>query len=127
MKITQKRLSSVTDGMLVKFNSSNLLEPYDGTGTAQGIASNCRVVAVQPDPDQPPTDVLVCELVIDGACQALLSGSAPSTGGLIYADGSRISVTASGSPIGRLLPRGWSEATGYGDGDLVTIYISGVN
>lgn len=112
MKITQKRLSSVTNGMLVKFNSSNLLEPYDGTGTAQGIASNCRVVAVQPDPDQPPTDELVCELVIEGAADILIDGPVSSQGATFGASSTAGKLTIGATPtLGRVLPQAWSDTT----------------
>lgn len=112
MKITQKRISSVTDGMLVRFNSSNLLEPYDGTGTAQGIASNCREVAIQPDPDQPPANELVCELVIDGAADILIDGAVSSQGATFGASTTAGYLSVGATPtIGHVLPQAWSDTS----------------
>lgn len=126
IKVTLKRDAAVNDGALVQVNASNIAEPLSG-GELVGVAENCRAIQIQETEGSPVETINVCEVVIDGSCQALLSGSAPATGGVIYASGSRVSITASGSPIGRLLPRGWSDTSGYNDGDLVTIFICGVH
>ena len=112
MRITQKRLPSVSEGMLVKFNSSNILEPYDGSGTAQGIASNCRTVQIQDDPDQPAVDVLVCELVIDGAVNVLIDGAVSSQGASFGASSTAGQLAVGATPtLGRVLPQPWSNTT----------------
>jgi len=112
MRITQKRLSSVSNGMLVKFNASNILEPYDGSGTAQGIASNCRTVQIQDDPDQPAVDVLVCELVIDGVVDVLVDGAVSSQGASFGASSTAGKLTIGATPtLGRVLPQAWSDTT----------------
>lgn len=126
IKVTLKRDAGVTDGSLIQVSSANIAEPLSG-GELVGIAEGCRSIQVQESPESPVETINVCEVVIDGSCQALLSGSAPAIGGVIYASGSRVSITASGSPIGRLLPRGWSDTSGYNDGDLVTVLICGVH
>ena len=112
MRITQKRLSSVSEGMLVKFNASNILIPYDGLGTAQGIASNCRTMQIQDDPEQPAVDVLVCELVIDGAVNILIDSAVPSQGASFGASSTSGKLTLGASPtLGRVLPQAWSDTT----------------
>ena len=112
MKITQKRLSSVTNGMLVQFNSTNLLEPYDGTSTAQGIASKCREVAIQPDPDQPAINELVCELVVDGAAEILIDGPVSSQGATFGASTTAGYLSVGVTPaIGHVLPQAWSDTS----------------
>ena len=125
MKVTLHRTSEVTNGSLVQINNSNVAEPLAG-GALSGVATNCRTVEIQETPESPVETVAVCEVVLEGACQALLSGSAPAEGGYIYADGARVSLTASGQRIGRLIPRGWSSVTPYVDGELVTCFICGV-
>jgi len=98
--------------MLVKFNSSNTLEPYDGSGTAQGIASNCRTVQIQDDPDQPAVDVLVCELVIDGAVNVLIDGAVSSQGASFGASSTAGQLAVGATPtLGRVLPQPWSNTT----------------
>lgn len=98
--------------MLVKFNASNILEPYDGTGTAQGIASNCRTEQIQDDPNQPAVDVLVCELVIDGVVDVLIDGVVSSQGASFGASSLAGKLAVGGAPaLGRVLPRAWSDTT----------------
>ena len=112
MRITQKRNISVTNGMLVKFNGSNILEPYDGSGTAQGIAVNCRTVQIQDDPDQPAVDVLACELVMDGVVEVLIDGGVSSQGASFGASATAGQLTVGATPtLGRVLPQAWSDPT----------------
>jgi hypothetical protein len=112
MKITEKRLSSVVEGMLVKFGADNVLEPFDGSGSVAGVANNCRVVVIQPDPDQPGTDVAVCELVVDGACQVLVD-SACSSQGAHFGPSTTAGQAALGATpmIGFIQPQSWSNTT----------------
>ena len=126
MKVTLHRTNAVSDGALVQISNTNVAEPFSG-GVLGGVATNCRTVEMQDTPESPVETVVVCEVVIDGACQATLSGSAPAEGGYLYADGARVSLTVSGERIGRLLPRGWSDLTPYSDGELVTCLICGVS
>jgi hypothetical protein len=126
MKVTLKRVTTVTNGQLVQLNSSNIAEPLN-TGSILGVAENCRQIQVQEKHDSPVETFNICEVVIDGACQAILSGTAPATGGFIYAAGSNVSITASGEKIGRLIPRGWSESSSFSDGETVTVFICGVS
>ena len=125
MKVTLKRVAGLSNGQLVQLNASNVAEPLS-SGNLLGVAENCRTVDVQEKPESPIETLDVCEVVIDGACQAILSGSAPAVGGLIYASGSSVTITASGEKIGRLIPRGWSDKTAVRDGESVNIFIWGV-
>jgi len=112
MKITQKRSSSVVEGMLVKFGTSNIVEPYDGTGEPAGIAQNCRVVQIQNDPDQPAESVDVCELVIEGFCNVLIDSAASSQGADFGASTTAGSLTVGSTPVlGHVLPQPWSDTT----------------
>lgn len=126
MKVTLKRNASLTNGQLVETNSLNIANTLS-SGELLGISENCRTVNIQETPESPIETVDVCEVVIDGACQAILSGSAPAIGGLIYRSGHRVSTTVNGSPIGRLIPRGWSDTTNFTDGETVTVFICGVS
>jgi len=126
MKVTLKRVAGLSNGQLVQLNASNVAEPLS-SGNLLGVAENCRTVDVQETPESPIETLDVCEVVIDGACQAILSGSAPAVGGHIYASGDRVTITASGEKIGRLIPRGWSDTTAFTDGESVTIFICGVS
>lgn len=126
MKVTLKRVADLSDGQLVQLNELNIAEPLS-SGTILGVAENCRTISGQETPESPVETFDVCEVVIDGACQAILSGSAPATGGLIYASGASVTITASNEKIGRLLPRGWSDTAAFMDGELVTIFICGVS
>ena len=125
MKVTLKRIATLTDGALVQLNTSNIAEPLN-SGDLLGVAVNCRSIDIQQTPEAPLETINICEVVVDGACQATLSGPAPATGGLIYADGARVSTTPNGEVIGRLIPRGWSETDAFVDGESVTIFICGV-
>ncbi len=115
MKITQIRSGNVTDGMIVKFNSENKLEAFNNVGEVAGIATNCREVQIQNDPEQPAITELVCELVIDGPCDILLDSVSSSQGTSFGASTSKAGYGAIGvSPkIGQTAPRGWSDTTEY--------------
>ena len=126
MKVTLKRVASLANGQLVQLNASNVAEPLS-SGSLLGVAENCRSITQQETPESPVETFDVCEVVIDGACQAILLGSAPATGGLIYASGTSVTLTASGEKIGRLLPRGWSDTAEFTDGESVTVFICGVS
>lgn len=113
MKITQKRLNTVIEGMLVKFGVQNILEPYDNIGDVAGVALNCREQSIQiPDTEETET-VLICELVIDGACNVLMSSPVPSLGGSFGA-GAQGTATLGVTPsLGVILPRSWSDTSEY--------------
>ena len=112
MKITQKRSTSVSDGLLVKFGADNILEPYDGVGSVAGVAINCRVVVIQNDPDQPGVNVDVCELVVDGACQVLVDSACSSQGAHFGPSTTAGQATLGATPmIGFILPQPWSDTT----------------
>ncbi|WP_348660972.1 hypothetical protein [uncultured Idiomarina sp.] len=125
MRITQVRLNSVSDGMIVKFNSENKLEAYDNVGDVAGIATNCREVQIQNDPEQPAIKELVCELVIDGLCDILLDSVSSSQGVSFGASTSRPGhAVVNGLPnLGKTAPRPWSNITEYSAG-LVPALIS---
>ena len=125
MRILLKRTSAVINGELVQMGSNNIVEPRT-TGTPLGVASHCRSVQIQNSPDDPVETYDVCDVTIDGDCQALLSGSASSAGGALYATSAgRLSVTVSGDVVARLAPRAMSDTTDYADGDLVNIVMCG--
>ena len=115
MKITQIRLENVTNGMIVKFNSENKLEAFDNVGAVAGIATNCREVLVQNDPDQTATTEFVCELVIAGPCDVLLDSVSSSQGTSFGASTSKAGYASiNASPkIGQTSPRSWSDTTEY--------------
>ena len=115
MKITQIRLGSVINGMIVKFNSENKLEPFDNAGNVAGVAINCREVLIQDDPEQPAVTKLVCELVIDGLCDVLLDSVSSSQGVSFGASTSAAGYASMNvSPkIGQTAPRSWSDTTEY--------------
>ena len=115
MRITQLRSSAVKNGMIVKFNAENKLEPYDNAGTVAGIATNCREVAIQNDPEQPPANELVCELVISGPCDVLIDSASPSQGASFGASLTTVGSGAIGAEVklGQTAPRGWSDTTEY--------------
>ena len=115
MKITQIRVNSVSEGMIVKFNAQNKLEPYDNSGQVAGVAVNCREVLIQNDPQQPAVNELVCELVIAGPCDVLLDSVSPSQG--VSFGASTVAPgygTINGTPkLGKIAPRSWSDVTEY--------------
>ena len=119
------RSSDLQNGQLVQLNTSNIVEALT-SGDLLGVAENCRTINQQDTPESPIQTLEICEVVIDGPCQATLSGSAPAAGGMIYASGDKISITPNGDRIGRIIPRGWSDLTAFADGESVTILINGV-
>lgn len=123
MKVLMKRTSAVADGAVVELGSSNIVQPRS-TGAVLGVASACREITVQDTPNDPVEILLLCEVTIHGDTQAMLSGTAPSGGGALYAtnDG-KVTTTATGSIIGVLCPKALSETTDYVDG-LVDVVLT---
>ena len=112
MKVTQKRMSTVIDGMLVSFISNNVLAPYDGSGTPAGIAQKCRELIVQNDPEQPAETIAVCELVLAGSCELLVDSEISSLGGEVGASATAGYLTSGATPtLARVTPRAWSDIT----------------
>ena len=110
--VTQKRMNTVIDGMLVKFGANNILTPYDGSGTPAGIAQNCRGLIVQNDPEQPAETIEICELVIDGACSILIDSEISSLGGEVGASTTSGYLTSGATPsLARVIPRAWSDTS----------------
>lgn len=125
MKVVLKRTSAVQDGELVQMGANNVVESRT-TGAPLGIALNCRTIQVQNSPDDPIETYDVCDVAIDGDCRALLSGSASSAGGALYATSSgRLSATVSGDVVARLAPRAMSDTTDYAEGEMVNVIICG--
>ena len=123
MKVLMKRVSAVFDGAVVQLGASNIVEPRS-TEVVLGVASGCREITIQNNPDDPIETLLVCQVTIYSDAQAMLSGSASSAGGAIYAtaDG-RVTTTVSGSTIGTLCPKALSDTINYSDGDLVNVVL----
>ena len=119
-----KRTSAVNDGAVVQLGASNVVEPRVA-GAVLGVALGCRVVEVQNNPDDPVETLLLCEVAMHCDAQATISGSAPASGGAIYAtEDGRVSATVSGASIGILCPKALSETTDYIDGDLVNVVLT---
>lgn len=123
MRILLKRNAAVTDGALVELDASNVAQTHT-TGEALGVASSCRSITVQEgDAD---VELLVCDVTIDGDALAILSGTAPASGCLVYASGDgKVSATVNGESVGRLAPRALSSTDGYIDGELVNVSLCG--
>ena len=123
MKILLKRNASVNNGALVELDASNVVTSHT-TGDVLGVASSCRAVTVQEgDAD---VELLVCDVTTDGDALAILSGTAPASGGLVYPSGDgRVSTTVNGESVGRLAPRALSSLEGYVDGELVNVSLCG--
>ena len=119
MKITIKRLNTVTNNMLVEFSSAGTVQPYS-TGTFAGVVEDCRQITVLEDDVEVVYDI--CTLVTHGACRALLSGAAPQNGSDAFANGSSVSSTGSNS-IGLIVPKPFPNTGDYVDGDLVNIVL----
>jgi len=123
MKILLKRNASVNDGALVELDASNIVQRHT-TGEALGVASACRAITVQEGDED--VELLVCDVTIDGDALAVLSGTAPASGGLVYPSGDgRVSATVNGESVGRLAPRALSALEGYVDGELVNVSLCG--
>ncbi len=123
MKVLMKRTSAVNDGSVVQIGVNNIVEPRSN-GVVLGVANGCRSIDVQDSVDDPIETLLVCQVSLHCDAQATLSGSAPASGGAIYAtvDG-KVSTIVSGESVGVLCPKALSETTDYVDGDLVNVVL----
>lgn len=125
MKVLLQRTDNVIDGALVELGANNVVT-LRSTSAPLGVASNCRAVSVQDSPSSEPVTHLVCDVTIDGDSLALISGSAPASGGKLYAtNNGRLSVTVSGDSVALLAPRPYPSASDYADGELVSVVICG--
>ena len=118
-----KRTDTVVDGVVVQLGANNIIEPRS-TGVVLGVALGCRTVDVQNGPDDPTETLLLCEVAIGSDVQALLSGTAPAGGGLLYPTAvGTLTATPMGEPVGSLCPKALSETTPYKDGDVVNVVL----
>ena len=123
MKILLKRNMAVSDGALVEPDASNVVQTHT-TGEALGVASSCRAITIRENGED--VELLVCDVTIDGDVLAILSGTAPASGGLVYPSGDgKVSTTVNGESVGRLAPRALSALDGYTDGELVNVSLCG--
>lgn len=120
MKVTIKRLNTVTNNMLVEFSAAGTVQPYT-SGTFAGVAEDCRQITILENEVETVYDI--CTLVTHGACIARLSGTAPQNGSEAFINGSSVASTGS-NKIGLIVPRPFPDSGDYVDGDLVNVVIS---
>lgn len=122
MKILLQRQQSVFDGCLVELNANNIVGPRS-SGSALGIASNCRTVEVEDSSSEISTHY-ICDVTISGDCIAKLSGGAAAEGCNLYATSTGLlTASVSGDVVAMLAPRAYPSLNDYVDSELVSVVI----
>lgn len=122
MKLRRLCSGTIQDHQIVKFDSQNLVVPYDNSGDVAGIVQGCEMLT-EVDENNNETTNHVAYLAVSQTATCILSGTASQNGCVAYANNDKVSSTGT-VEIGKILPKEYPRTGDYQDGDIVVVLLN---